>query len=221
MPTTSSTPDADFTKVRLWRDLNQDGVSQAGELFTLTQQNIASISLNASTTNINLGNGNTVSGTAVVTRSNGTTTVAETVGVAADTTAANLNLTNNPFYREFTTPVAPSTAAQTLPEMGGSGWVRDLREAMSLGTVQGDALAAKVAEFAAATTRDEQMALLDGLLRCGPRRTRAKPWGRRTTRTGALCSAAMRPRRRSCNGRCRFWKSSTAWASMMRACRRP
>ncbi len=157
--------DAAFADVRLWRDLNQDGVSQAGELFTLTQQNIASISLNASTTNINLGNGNTVSGTAVVTRSNGTTTLAETVGVAADTTAANLNLTNNPFYREFTTPVAPSTAAQTLPEMGGSGWVRDLREAMSLGTAQGDALAAKVAEFAAATTRDEQMALLDGLLR--------------------------------------------------------
>ena len=83
-----------------------------------------------------------------VTRTNGTTTLAETVGVAADTTAANLNLTNNPFYREFTTPVAPSTAAQTLPEMGGSGWVRDLREAMSLGTAQGDALAAKVAEFA-------------------------------------------------------------------------
>jgi len=74
--------DAAFTQVRLWRDLNQDGVSQAGELFTLAQQNIASISLNASTTTINLGNGNVVSGTSTVTRTNGSTTLAETVGVA-------------------------------------------------------------------------------------------------------------------------------------------
>ncbi len=157
--------DAAFAEVRLWRDLNQDGVSQSGELFTLAQQNIASISLTASSANINLGNGNTVSGTAVVTRTNGTTTLAETVGVAADTTAANLNLTNNPFYREFTTLVALTAAATTLPEMGGSGWVRDLREAMSLGTAQGEALAAQVAAFSATTTRDAQMALLDDVLR--------------------------------------------------------
>jgi len=73
----------------------------------------------------NLGNGNSINGTATVTRGDGTNTTAAGVGV--NTTAANLDLANNPFYRAFTTPVAPSTQAQGLPEMRGSGWVRDLR----------------------------------------------------------------------------------------------
>jgi len=72
----------------------------------------------------NLGNGNSINGTATVTRGDGTNTTAAGVGV--NTTAANLDLANNPFYRAFTTPVALSTQAQGLPEMRGSGWVRDL-----------------------------------------------------------------------------------------------
>ena len=157
--------DTAFAEVRLWRDVNQDGISQASELSTLTSQNIVAISLNASTTTINLGNGNTVSGTATVTRGNGSTTHVDAVGVAIDTTAGNLNLTNNPFYREFTTTVPLTTAARSLPEMNGSGWVRDLREAMSLGTPQAQALTTAVQQFAAATTREDQQAQLDNLLR--------------------------------------------------------
>jgi hypothetical protein len=118
--------DAAFAQVRIWQDTNQDGISQASELFTLAQKNIASIGLTASNTTQNLGNGNTVSGTATVTRINGTTTLAETVSVAGDTTAANLFLGVNPFYREFTDTIAPTTQAQNLPNMRGSGWVRDL-----------------------------------------------------------------------------------------------
>jgi hemolysin D len=48
--------------------------------------------------------------------------------MGVNTTAANLDLANNPFYREFTTPVALTEAAAALPQMQGSGWVRDLRE---------------------------------------------------------------------------------------------
>jgi len=117
--------DAAFTQVRLWRDLNQDGISQAGELSTLSSQNITGIGLTPSTTVTNLGNGNRINGTATVTRGNGTTTTAAGVGV--NTTAANLDLANNPFYREFTTPVTLTTLAQDLPQMQGSGWVRDVR----------------------------------------------------------------------------------------------
>jgi len=82
-----------------------------------------------------------------------------------NTTAANLDLANNPFYREFTTPVTLTTLAQDLPQMQGSGWVRDLREAMSLGTPESEALVAKMQEFAAASTHTAQMALLDGVIR--------------------------------------------------------
>ncbi len=51
--------------------------------------------------------------------------------VAADTTAANLFLGVNPFYRQFTNSIALTTQAQNLPNMQGSGWVRHLREATS------------------------------------------------------------------------------------------
>ena len=46
-----NTNDAQFANLRVWRDLNQDGVSQANELSTLEQQNIASISLTTTQNN--------------------------------------------------------------------------------------------------------------------------------------------------------------------------
>jgi len=132
--------DAEFVNVRLWQDLNQDGVSQSGELFTLAQKGIASIGLTPTTGTTNLGNGNTVTGQATVTRTNGTTTQVDSVSVTTDSTAANLDLANNPFYREFTDAIPLTDTARALPEMNGSGVVRDLREAMSIGNAQGTAL---------------------------------------------------------------------------------
>ena len=159
-----NTSDTAFTQVRLWQDLNQDGISQSTELFTLAQKNIASISLTPTTSTVNLGNGNTVTGQALVTRTNGSTTQIDSVAVGADTTAGNLNLASNPFYRSF--PVQPLTAtALNLPEMAGSGVVRDLREAMSLGNAAAAALVSAVQVFAQGTTRDAQLAALDALLR--------------------------------------------------------
>ena len=48
--------------------------------------------------------------------------------------------------------------------MRGSGMVRDLRPAMSLGNAQALDLQAKLSQFAAGTTRDQQMAHLDALV---------------------------------------------------------
>jgi len=76
-----------FSQLRIWRDLNQDGISEEGELITLSEAGITSISLKGTTTNTNLGNGNIGSATTTFTRSNGTTG-----------TAANLNLVADSFY---------------------------------------------------------------------------------------------------------------------------
>jgi hypothetical protein len=46
--------DASYTQLRVWRDLNQDGISQAGELQTLSQAGIASIGVAGTATNVNL-----------------------------------------------------------------------------------------------------------------------------------------------------------------------
>ena len=50
--------DADFDKLRVWRDLNQDGVSQKEELFTLEEVGVQSLNVAYQDTNQNLGNGN-------------------------------------------------------------------------------------------------------------------------------------------------------------------
>ena len=112
--------DTRFADVRVWRDLNQDGVSQSNELSTLAANNIRSINLNKTTATTNLGNGNTQTATATYTRTDDTTG-----------TAANLGLASNPFYRKFTNPVTLTDNARKLPEVSGSGRVRNLREAMS------------------------------------------------------------------------------------------
>ena len=52
--------DAQFANLRVWRDLNQDGISQANELSTLEQQNIASISLTTTQNNQLLPDGNRI-----------------------------------------------------------------------------------------------------------------------------------------------------------------
>ena len=153
--------DAAFGQVQLWRDLNQDGISQADELSLLADHNIVSIGLTpASTATTNLGNGNTVTGTATVTTGDGGSTQIDSV----DLSAGNLNLADNPFYRDFTDTIPLTDAASSLPEMGGAGVLRDLREAMSLGTPQAQALTQAVQALAGADTRDAQRALLDPLL---------------------------------------------------------
>lgn len=58
--------DTQFGNVRVWQDLNQDGVSQSNELKTLASLGITSIDLNGHSATKNLGNGNTQTLTANV-----------------------------------------------------------------------------------------------------------------------------------------------------------
>ncbi|MBQ0961477.1 hypothetical protein KAK06_21190, partial [Ideonella sp. 4Y11] len=154
--------DTAFQQVRLWRDANGDGVSQASELSTLSEQGVLSISLQYTSENTNLGNGNMVTGTATVTRTDGSQTDAGSVDITG--AASNLDLSENPFYRDFPDDVPISDSAAALPDMSGSGWVRDLREAMSLPDERAASLVAAVEAFAAGANRDAQRAQLDDVL---------------------------------------------------------
>lgn len=64
-----------------------------------------------------------------------TTTDASGAASTAQTTQAvrNVFLAGNSYYREYTDNPAVTSTAALLPQMRGSGQVRDLREAMSLG----------------------------------------------------------------------------------------
>jgi Ca2+-binding RTX toxin-like protein len=142
-----------FANLRIWRDLNQDGVSQANELLTLDQQGIVSINVNAAQGRSNLGNGNIQTAQGSFTRANGSTGSAGEM----DGLAANLDLLVNTFYSQFTDTVEPTAQALALPELHGSGRVRDLRDAISQSSDLGDL----VQSYAGQTTRDGQIALLD------------------------------------------------------------
>ena len=159
--------DAAYGEVRVWQDLNQDGISQSRELKTLAEAGIASIDLTAAKSGQILSTGNSISLTSGHTRTDGTTG-----GAYA------LNLVENPFYRQFedgsieelpnpfNQPVSggvPLTSeALALPDMQGSGAVRDLREAASLSP----ALATQVQGLLdeGYRTRDALLAEIDPLL---------------------------------------------------------
>ena len=169
--------DAAFASVKLWKDANQNGISETGELFTFAQLGVASINVAATADNVNLGGGNTQTQTGSFTKTDGNAGDAGTAHLAG-----SLLLANNNFYREFSDDPALTSEAQTLPQMQGSGAVRDLRPAMSLGNAQAAALQTQLTQFAQDTTRAQQLAHLDALIQSWGA-TSAMPTSAQTNRT--------------------------------------
>jgi Ca2+-binding RTX toxin-like protein len=144
--------DAQFADVRLWRDLNQDGISQDNELSTLADNGIASIDLAGTNRTINLGNGNTQTATTTFIRAD-----------SSQGTAANLNLAANSFYRQFEDSVELDADVAKLPKMKGSGAVRDLREAAQLSPELAEQLSelAKASNIGRDVYREKIIGLID------------------------------------------------------------
>jgi hypothetical protein len=140
--------DANFSNLRVWRDLNQDGVSEAGEISTLDTYQIAGINIANTTANTALGNGNTLNETGSYVRADGTTGL-----------AGNINLASNSFYSQFTDALPPTAAIQALPDMRGAGMVRGLRDAAG----RSAQLEATLVQYAAATC-DVQKTMLDNVI---------------------------------------------------------
>ncbi|MDR6539341.1 calcium-binding protein [Variovorax soli] len=151
--------DLAWNSVQVWRDLDQDGVSDAGELFGLDALGIRRIGVTGSATNATGGTqaGTTVNGSLIAQSASFTRDID---GVQVDRTVGAVDLESNPFYREFTVAVPLTEQAKALPQMQGSGRARDLDEAVSLSP----ALATQLSAFSQASTRDAQRAQLDGLI---------------------------------------------------------
>ncbi len=112
--------DAQYANLRIWRDLNQDGVSQANELQTLQATGVQSITLASTTINANYGD--------AILAQTGSFTRIDSAGNTSTGQAGSFILAQNNFVRSFI-PITVSTDAQALPNIQGSGWVRDLQEA--------------------------------------------------------------------------------------------
>ena len=169
--------DAQFANLRLWRDLNQDGISQSNELFTLNNQNIATINVDSSDHSQILSNGNQLADLGSFSKSDGSSgTLGEVSGNIGD-----INLVQDTFHSQFTDQIDTSAVAN-LPDIQGSGQVRNLREAAALSAT----LAQLLNDFAAAGTPNARQTLLDSILQAWSD-TSAMP----TTFTGAYSGHAL------------------------------
>ncbi|WP_306030727.1 calcium-binding protein, partial [Stappia sp. MMSF_3263] len=110
-----------FSELRIWRDLDQDGVSTADELFTLNELGIASIGL-AATQDGSSNALNTVARTGTFTRADGSTGTIGDIEFRID----NFNSS----YAGDTT-VDPAIAA-SMPNLTGRGTLADLHVALTL-----------------------------------------------------------------------------------------
>jgi len=77
---------------------------------------------------------------------------------------ADVNLAVDTFNRTFADTIPTTAQTDALPDMQGSGKVRDLRQAASMTTAEGAALVATLDQFSTTTTRDGQRALVDTLV---------------------------------------------------------
>jgi hypothetical protein len=148
--------DDNFANFRVWQDLNSDGISQEGELKTLDEAGVVAINVAKTENSQPLANGNLLADIGSYVRSDGTSS--DVGSVSAE--LGDIDLAENTFISQFTDTIPLTPEAEALPDMNGSGQVRNLREAVSLSP----SLAALLTQYDAANTRDEQLALLDELL---------------------------------------------------------
>ncbi|MDI2113265.1 beta strand repeat-containing protein [Commensalibacter nepenthis] len=139
--------DEAFSKVKVWQDLNQDGIAQTDELKSLSDLGIASISLDSQKTNIQ-SNGNIISQKSTVTFTDGSTSV-----------AGNVDLAINHFYDQFGDDIALDETTYNLPYISGSGAVRSSLQASMLSeTFKNDLITFK------SVSRSERTNMLDKLI---------------------------------------------------------
>jgi len=157
--------DAIFNDLRVWQDLNQDGISQANELKTLTELNIASLSTTGTATGT-AQNGNIITHTGSFTKTDGSTGQ-----------TGNLDLAASTFHTQYTETTPLSATAAARPDMHGSGSVHNLRNAAALSAT----LASTLDQYSAASTREQQQSQLDSLL---------SQWSDTSTMQGLMARAA-------------------------------
>ena len=136
--------DSAFAKLRVWRDLNQDGISQQGELLTLDEARVKALTLTNNISNRDLGNGNSLAEEGTYTDSDGN-----------KKQMGDLNLAADHFHSRYADSLPLTDEQQQAPNLRGSGRVRDLREAAA----RSPELAEALQQYKNAATKEEQLTL--------------------------------------------------------------
>ena len=141
--------DENFNQLRIWRDLNQDGISQANELFTLDKLGIKSLNLDYTNSNTSLDHGNQLAEKGSYERTDGKNYV-----------MGDVNFSFDSVYSKFSDKIKLTAKQRLVANLKGIGRVRDLREAAALS----NNLSIILNLYSQATTKAEQIALLDQLV---------------------------------------------------------
>ena len=104
-----------FSSLKVWQDINQDGISQANELFTLDALGIQSFNLKHQENSKDLGNGNRLTHIGSYTKTDGTT------GEMGD-----VEFASNSLYSRYTDTVELTPEQLKAPNLQGLGRLRDL-----------------------------------------------------------------------------------------------
>ncbi|WP_414470843.1 calcium-binding protein [Microvirga sp. M2] len=110
-----------FSALRIWQDLDQDGITDAGELKSLDQLGIVSIGVQGTQAGRTV-NGNRITAVGTYTRADGTTCTVADVVLRVDNGAT--------VYQGG--PITITDDAKTRPDLAGFGTLVSLREAMSV-----------------------------------------------------------------------------------------
>ena len=142
--------DDKFKDLKIWQDANSNGISDEGELKSLDELGIASLSLNHNEVNEDLGGGNTLSLKGSYIKTDGT---AHSMGDLN----FNVDTINSKFKDE--TPLSSEDMARA--NIKGFGLLRDLRSAAALNKE----LASALDSYSRLNTKEEQLKALPGLIK--------------------------------------------------------
>ena len=141
--------DEKFADLRVWRDLNSDGISTASELFTLEELGIASLDTAYKNTHTGLAGGNTLVQQGSFTKADGSS------GQMGD-----VNFVVNNLYGNYADKIALTPEQMQAANLQGIGGLRDLREAAALS----EKLALALKAYSEADSKEAQQALLENLV---------------------------------------------------------
>ncbi|WP_162551116.1 calcium-binding protein [Paenibacillus tepidiphilus] len=130
--------DTAFAELQIWKDLDGDGITDSGELLSLEEAGVASISTGYSSSTLVDVNGNEHKQVGTYTKSDGTTAAVNDVWFKAD----KVNSTS-------TDPLKETAEIAALPDLKGFGTVNSLHQAMLRDST--GYLKALVVKFAAET----------------------------------------------------------------------
>ena len=142
--------DKDFNKLRIWQDINKDGVSQTNELKTLDELNIKSLNLNYNEVNQDLRDNNTLTLKGSYTKTNGQTMLMGDINF-------NVDIINSKFKEDINL----TTSQTKIPNVKGYGYLRDLNKAASIDTN----LANILDNYSKSNTKEEQLKILPTLIK--------------------------------------------------------